>query len=648
MLSRLKNNLSIWRLTVLVMLIVVLIFAVDFIRISGYKTIKSLPENKKKANVYSIYLDLLNNSDVINWNLLDDDINYIRNQYDVADFYIATMLRIVNDYNKVIPADKMAEIKKTLLGFRYWMDEPGENGMCYWSENHQILFASAEYIVGQMYSDEIFTNDGLTGKQHMQKARKRILDWLEMRWKFGFSEFYSTVYYNEDIAGLINLIDYAKDEEIVKISEIIMDLLIYDIATQKVGNMFVSVSGRAYKNGRMGGQRLSSKMIINSIWGGETNMYQHINLGFLSRKKYSVPPVLIAIGNDSSDVIIKQSNGLNISQLKQESYYGTDERSIMMQWGMEAFVNPEIVRNSLHYIRKNNMFSNEFLNPLKNLDYSYLKIFRNEPGLVKFINPQDQGTAMQRANTYTYKTKDYSIYSVQNYFPGFFADQIHVSGMNIKNHFSIFHNHPAVNREVESKSPDYWVGYGRLPHVAQDSSISLSIYNLPAKKETLEMDMLHFTHAYFPKENFDTVIVEKNYALGKKGNTYCALIAKNNLSFREDTNYDLIQKGKQTFWIIEAGSKEKDGSFEKFKNRIFTNKILFDTVRISLTYFSNGKKLKLFYGGNFYVNRSKVETNYMRYDSPYVKSKFKPDRLEFKSKNKSLFLDFKRMQRIFN
>ena len=66
------------------------------------------------------------------------------------------------------------------------MDEPGEDSMCYWSENHQILFAASEYLMGQMFPDEVFTNSGITGAQHMEKARVRILDWLEMRWKYGF------------------------------------------------------------------------------------------------------------------------------------------------------------------------------------------------------------------------------------------------------------------------------------------------------------------------------------------------------------------------------------------------------------------------------------------------------------------------------
>jgi hypothetical protein len=628
--------------------IVILSILVDLIRISNYKTIPSLPGEEKHSGIFSTYIALTNGEKDIKWDRLNNTLDYINKQYDCSDFRIATLIRMVYDYPNAIPPDIMQKIKNTLLKFRYWMDEPGENGMCYWSENHQILFASAEYLLGQLYPNEIFSNTGLSGKQHMEKARKRILDWLEMRWKFGFSEFYSTVYYNEDIAAIINLIDYSKDEEIAKKSEIIMDLLMYDIASQKTDNMFVSVSGRAYEGGRKGGQELSSCVITNYLWHNIKRESHHIIYGFTTSKKYQLPPALLEIGKDSSNVLIKQCNGLNISQLESEGYFGTDEKSIMMQWGMEAFSNPQIVRNALHYIRKTNMFSNEFLTPMKYLDFTLLRIFYLEPAIIRFVNPQDNGSVMQQANTYTFKTKDYSVYSVQNYFPGNYADQVHVTGMNIKNYFSVFHTHPAVNRNVKSESPSYWVGYGRLPHVAQDSSISLSIYNLPDKKNILEKDMLHFTHAYFPKDKFDTVSIIDNYAFGKKGDTYCALIGRNNFYYQKNTTDDLVQSGKQMFWIIEAGSKDKDGSFEIFCTRVLRNKIAFDSTNLVLNYSSSGKKLSMKYCGDFFVNGSKIKTEYPRFDSPYIKAKYKPDSMDFGHNGKFLHLDFKKMKREFN
>ncbi len=110
------------------------------------------------------------------------------------------------------------------------------------------------------------------------------------------------------------------------------------------------------------------------------------------------------IALDSSTVIIRQSNGLDLTELKGEGYYGTDNRSMMMQWGMESFTNPEVVRNSLAHIRNCNMFTNYSLRDFKILNYKLLHWLHLEPTLVRIINPQTNGVAIQKGNTYTYRT----------------------------------------------------------------------------------------------------------------------------------------------------------------------------------------------------------------------------------------------------
>ena len=320
----------------------------------------------------------------------------------------------------------------------------------------------------------------------MAKARKRALDWLQMRWKYGFTEFYSGVYYKEDIGAMVNIIDFAEDEELVRKTKIIMDLLFYDVATQNVNTMFVSASGRAYVGNRKGGSGATLGGLTDYYWGSGKEIGAGLMYGMMTSENYSLPPVLRDIAKDTNAVVIKQNNGLDISELKEEGYFGTDNKCLMMQLGMEAFTNPEIVRNSLSLVRKNRMFSNGFVSDFKLLDFTLLRLLHLEPVVVRIINPQTNGIAIQQGNTYTYKTKDYSLYSVQKYHPGTYGDQHHVAGMNIGNSFSIFHTHPALEKGVPKQSPNYWVGYGHLPHVVQDSNVYLALYNIPAKKGLME------------------------------------------------------------------------------------------------------------------------------------------------------------------
>ncbi|HSO88649.1 MAG TPA: hypothetical protein VLQ91_19000 [Draconibacterium sp.] len=627
---------------------VIVITSVDLLRISNYEIIPMKPDVNIDCQQDQVYFELVNDTGDMDWNRLDGTLEYIQNEYDCADFRLVNLVRILYEYGDKIPADYKEKIENVLFSFRYWWDEPGENSMCYWSENHQILFASAEYLIGQKYPKTVFPNSGLTGKQHMEKARERILDWLEMRWKYGFIEYYSGVYYKEDIGAMINLIDFAGDDEIVKKTEIIFDLLFYDVATQNTGNMFVSVSGRAYEANRKGGPGSTLGGLTHYFWGDGKQIGPGLMYGMMTTKKYELPAVLSEIALDSSNSVIRQNNGLDISELKTEGYFGTDNRSMMMQWGMEAFTNPEVVRNSLTHIRNCNMFSNEFIGDFKMLDFTLLRLFQLEPLLIRLVNPQSNGVAIQKANTYTFKTKNYSLYSVQNHYPGDYADQQHVNGMNIGNSFSIFHTHPALEAGKKNQSPNYWVGYGHFPHVAQDSNISLAIYNIPKKKGIMEIALPDYTHAYFPSELFDTVVINQNYAFGKKGETYAAFITKNPLEFRENTTDDLIQQGKQTFWITEAGSLEEDGSFEEFCKRIISNEMTFDAENLILNYRSKDKNLQLKFEGDFLVDGKTVDTNYDRFDSPYSRTKKKADTIEITFNGKSLFLDFYNMKRIID
>jgi hypothetical protein len=134
--------------------------------------------------------------------------------------------------------------------------------------------------------------------------------------------------------------------------------------------------------------------------------------------------------------------------------------------------------------------------------------------------------------------------------------------------------------------------------------------------------------------------------MGKKGNTYCAFITKNPLKFRENTKDDLIQQGKQTFWITEASSKEEDGSFDDFCKRIISNKLNFDSEKLVLNYQSKSKKLELKFKSDFLVDGNRVDTNYDRFDSPYSQAKKKTETIKIAFNGKSLFLDFYNMKRI--
>lgn len=577
--------------------------------------------------------------------------NWLKSRYDTSDFTLQPTTRIVHEHGDQLSPESMQTLKEAFLNFKYWMDQPGHDGMCYWSENHQIMFSTAEYLAGQYWPDEIFTNDGKTGAEHQEMARIRILNWLEQRWLYGFTEWYSNVYYVEDIAPLANLIDFAADREISEKATIIMDLLLHDLATQSHRGVFQSTSGRMYGNKRDGNDGNSMRGVAEHIWGKgtfgyESSSHHGMDFCFAYAKKYKTPEVIRAIGLDEGPAVIRASTSLNVSELEDEGLIGQNDRQIMMQWCMEAFSNPEVITNSMRYIKRHEMFHNDFLQGFKMLDYDLLTDFNLLPTVSRILRPVTDGSAIQRANTYTYRTPDYMIATTQAYHPGTPGDQHHIWTATLSEKVSLFTTHPAkpvVINGRENNSPGHWVGNGRLPHCVQDENIVLCLYDLNDTPRFLEAEVLDYTHAFFPEDRLTDIEIEGRFAFARHRNTLVAFIGRYRLAYAEDSNDEdsndeLIQKGKDGYWIFEASTVDKEGDIEAFKSRLRKNQVTCNGQ--TLQYESDGKSLQTTFGGEFQVDGQQVELEHPRFQSPYANVQRKPRTMKFSHDGHTLDLDF--------
>jgi hypothetical protein len=231
--------------------------------------------------------------------------------------------------------------------------------------------------------------------------------------------------------------------------------------------------------------------------------------------------------------------------------------------------------------------------------------------------------------------------TVQNHHPGEFGDQQHIWQATLSKEVTVFSTHPACpvfDNNDRNFSPAYWVGNGIMPHGAQNRNVHMSIYNLNKRKGFMERKRLELTHAYFPKDKFHEVFLDKNMVFGRLNNVYIALIGKNSLNFNDNDPSEIIQQGKLTYWICEIGNQEEYVSFKAFCDDIKERKITF--VKGTLEY-SGKKKLSLTYRKRFMVNDEIINTEYKRYETPYVTAERKPEELTIEYEGKGLYLNFK-------
>ena len=643
------------------------------------------------------------NSELVSLNL-EGAIERIDIREDCADFTACGLIRFYIENEHRLAEENKEEIKKCLTGFKYWMDQYDgrTDSMCHWSENHQILFAVTEYLTGCEWPDATFA-DGKSGEEHVSMAKERINAWMYQRYYYGFNEYYSNNYYPEDIAPMANFIQFARaeDADMVARMKIVMDIIWIDIATQsyrytdKDGNTqyaFVSASGRMYMDNKSSddtGNRL--RPYINLVLGNGEEYKTNSNRFFVCFRRmyeacvngepiYQVPDVIKEIFDDDADKqVIKSSNGITIEELVADGFVGQDVHQIMMQMGMEAFSNSEVIDNSIRYLNDNKLFQNEFLNDFKLVNLWPLTLTNSLGALSGMLNPSTDGKAIQRANVYTYQTPYYYMSTTQQHFAGDYADQHQINVATLSGDLSIYTAQPMRN----NTRGQYWVGYGRLPYSVQDENVNISIYTIPDKVGMLEPHIVKYTHAYFPVGLFDEVNLEymdRGYVFGRKGDTYIMLCAISDsdatLSFKNDMGgvtaedieydmskikdnvremieasgdlrYDLIFEGGSSHaWITELGCYAYNGSFEAFVEDMLNNNVAYNNM--TAHYESEGKIFDVKYNEYFKLNGELVDTDYARYENDYVGGSIerKAEIIELSFSGKSLTLNYNEGTRV--
>jgi hypothetical protein len=644
---------------------------------------------------------------------LEGTFDYINGRYDVADFRVNALLRLYLSYKDLMAEHTQDAIEEVLLGFKYWMDQGGEDSMCFWSENHQILFASEEYLVGQTFPNRIFTVDGKTGLEHMAMAKKRLDAWLYQRFTYGYTEWYSNNYYPEDIGPLSNLIQFAEDEDLVIRAKMAMDLLWYDMASQsyryegidassnpRIYYVFNPSSGRSYSDNRMSddtGNRMRDYIDyvmqpdetkhLNGGWGSSANGFFNAFRQMMDARDleghpfYEVPEVIKAIFNDpAEDKIIRASQSLNVEELQGEGLLGQEDPQIMMQWAMEAFSNPEVANNTIQYMSKNNMFSNEFLNDFKLVNLWPLRAF-NLLGMVsRTLKPSTNGVAIERANVYTYKNDHFLMSTAQAYQMNEYADQHAVHQFNLSNRVSVFSTQPAKIQR-RSGTPTYWVGNGRQPMSVQEKNVNISIYQPPTKVGFMEpMIIKETTHVFFPIQLFDEVnlnYLDQGMIYGRVNGTYIGIRARYALAFTPfeisnkegdqddmlkrgsvgsilNDDYDLVQVGQGDHYYVTEMSSVDMESFDSFVTRMMANPLVYDEVNHQVNYITklylehSTTSLQANMTGLFLVNDVIVDLEYPRFWSPYVLGQIerKPETIMFQFGGHALVINYQQKTRI--
>ena len=173
--------------------------------------ILSQPTSDDRGGVWTDIAKLEAGAERINPVAFQAALDFVNAREDPSDFAMTSLVRLylLNTGTGKLTSEQQAAIKDAILNWKFWLDEPNTTYVEMWTENHQILNHSIEYLAGQTFPDEVFINNGQTGRWHMDHARVLLLQWIDLRARTGFSEWDSETYYPEDLAPLLNLAEFA-------------------------------------------------------------------------------------------------------------------------------------------------------------------------------------------------------------------------------------------------------------------------------------------------------------------------------------------------------------------------------------------------------------------------------------------------------
>jgi hypothetical protein len=590
-------------------------------------------------------------------------LDFIDARKDCSDFVLHGFLRMMSDRTleagKRLSAGLIAHVKRSILNFKYFPDEPGLDSLCTWTENHYILYASSAYLAGQMYPDELFANSGETGRQKVGKNRPRILRWLDLRFRTGFSEWLSHVYYDEDLAALLALHDFAADEGIRLRAGMVIDLLLLDTALNSFKGVFGSTHGRAYENTKKWASNEGTTDTAKLLFGtGVFSGYDNMSAVAFALSRYRVPQAIeAAAGADHLEN--RQRMGIRLSEMEKWGLRPDNFEDGMLYLTLEAYLHPRTIANTLRMFDTCNWWQNAFLDafqPYRRL-LKALGAVGGLPLLARFLERDACRNTREEVNLYTYKTPDYMLSTAQDYRPGYGGDQQHIWQATLGQEAVCFTTHPA---KIEGVTPSYWAGSGLLPRAAQYRNVAVVVYNI-RKIPALYVPVWHFyTHAWLPKDKFDEVVERDNWIFARRGDGYLALRSQHpyfwneqaakseEIVFRkeaEDFGREVIVPGKQNIWVCQMGSKTENGGFREFVEAIAGAEIYFDGLNVR--YHAPRMGLVSFgWKGAFSVDGAVIPLgDYPRYDNPYVRADFDPGEIKVTAGGHHLIVKWKTVER---
>ncbi|MBB6052735.1 hypothetical protein [Armatimonas rosea] len=488
--------------------------------------------------------------------LLETSLARITQRRDCADFVLVALLRILLRPHAAarLGVSEREAITEAALNFCYWWDQRdasgrGIQGMCFHTENHQILFHCAELLAGQLFPERVFPGTQQIGAWHVAKATERCQRWFSHRRRFGYAEWLSC-YFDEDLLALVSLYDFAQDAAIRDEARKHVDFLLSEVARHSFNGVVGVSQGRTYAEFLTGRRHDPLSTLTWLVFGdGEPDLsHPTFAATALATSTYPLPSSQRGT-SDQPERVTSGASGER--QCRYGVGPGDAEASGIDLDNLDDSLLFWAVQNARHPKLRKTAFALATA-----AEDTWLQNFIREAEVLD--DGEAINTVLGPVDVLTYQTPHYQLSCAQDFRPGGLGYQQHVWQATLSVDAVVFTNQPGgySQSSAHSERPNFWAGNKWLPRAAQHKNVLICLHRAPADAP------LPFSHAYFPRRAFGEVDESGHWVFARLGASYLALYSQHKPSWHGDD--ELRAEAHENLWLCELGDEAAFGSFTAF------------------------------------------------------------------------------------
>lgn len=252
-------------------------------------------------------------------------LKWIEPKKDCSDFRMIQLIYVYIRFAEKMNNIMRERVKRAMLEYRYWIDEPGNDVMWFFSENHSLMFHVSQYFAGLALPNEVFEVSGLTGTEATNKAERLLEEWFEGFFVESTTEWNSSTYLPIDVMGLAYLYDLTeKGTNLHEKSKKALDMLAYCLAiNEHKGNIMTSF-GRTYERELKGSYSTGMPSLL----------YLWYNSGHMNDNFRALAPLIIGDYEPPKDYV------------QYVALKGTEELIHQNTQGIDQYVNLYLYKNA--------------------------------------------------------------------------------------------------------------------------------------------------------------------------------------------------------------------------------------------------------------------------------------------------------------